>query len=61
MSAKIIPWRPRAAVPAVKPAAYLPALIDGQVTIHALTEGLAAVGLRLYHDPLSGQFLILPK
>jgi hypothetical protein len=37
---------------------YLPALIDGQVTVHALIEGLAAAGLHLQRDPATGQLLI---
>jgi len=61
MSAKIIPWRPRPAVAALKPAVYLPALIDGQVTVQALIEGLAAAGLQLEHDPVTGQFVILAR
>jgi len=40
---------------------YLPALIDGQVTVHALIEGLAAAGLLLQHDPATGRFLILAR
>jgi hypothetical protein len=61
MSAKIIPWRPRTPEPALKQQVYLPALIDGQVTVHALIEGLAAAGLRLHHDPASGKFVILAR
>jgi hypothetical protein len=61
MSAKIIPWRPRTPEPALKQPVYLPALIDGQVTVHALIEGLAAAGLRLHHDPASGKFVILAR
>jgi hypothetical protein len=61
MSAKIIPWRPRPSVTAQKPTEYLPALIDGQVTVHALMEGLAAVGLQLQHDPVTGKFIILAR
>ena len=61
MSAKIIPWRPRTCVTAPKPTAYLPALIDGQVTMHALAEGLAAAGLRLHRDPATGRFVILAR
>jgi hypothetical protein len=38
MSAKIIPWRSRNSAAALKPAVYLPALIDGQVTVHALMD-----------------------
>lgn len=61
MSAKILPWRkPPAAPPlALKSPVYLPALIDGHVTVHALMEGLAAAGLRLQHNPATGQFVIL--
>jgi hypothetical protein len=63
MSATIIPWRPRASITAPqltvpKRAVYLPALIDGQVTVRALIEGLASVGLHLQHDPTTGRFLI---
>ncbi|HWM65804.1 MAG TPA: hypothetical protein VNO35_04420 [Steroidobacteraceae bacterium] len=61
MSAKIIPWRPRTSAPEPKPMVYLPALIDGQVTVHALIEGLAAAGLLLQHDPATGRFLILAR
>jgi hypothetical protein len=61
MSAKIIPWRPRASVAAVKPAVYLPALIDGQVTVHALIEGLASAGLMLQHDAATGEFVIIAR
>jgi hypothetical protein len=63
MSAKIIPWRPRTvvAITEPKPPAYLPALIDGQVTVHALMEGLAAAGLRLQHDIATGKFVILAR
>ena len=61
MSAKIIPWRSREPEPALKEAVYLPALIDGQVTVHALIEGLAAAGLRLHHDTASGKFVILAR
>jgi len=62
LSAKILPWRPRPAEAPLKQAAvYLPALIDGQVTIHALIEGLAAAGLRLDHDPATGKFVILAR
>jgi hypothetical protein len=61
MSAKIIPLRPHASVTELKPAMYLPALIDGQVTVHALIEGLASAGLMLRHDPATGRFLILAR
>jgi hypothetical protein len=61
MSATIIPSRPRTYVTALKPTVYLSALIDGQVTMHALIEGLASVGLLLQHDPATGEFLILPR
>jgi hypothetical protein len=61
MSATIIPWRPRPSVTALKSAVYLPALIDGQVTVQALIEGLAAAGLMLQHDPATRKFLILPR
>ena len=61
MSAKILPWRARTPEPALKESVYLPALIDGQVTVHALIEGLAAAGLRLHHDPASGKFVILAQ
>jgi hypothetical protein len=61
MSATIIPWRPRTSVTALKPAVYLPALIDGQVTVHALIEGLASAGLLMQRDPATGTFLILAR
>ena len=61
MSATIIPWRPRTPVTALKAAVYLPALIDGQVTIHALIEGLASAGLVLQHDSATGKFFILAR
>jgi hypothetical protein len=63
MSAKVIPLRPRkaAASTEVKSTVYLPALIDGQVTVHALIEGLAAAGLRMHHDPATGKFVILAQ
>jgi hypothetical protein len=61
MSATIIPFRPRTSVTALKPTVYLPALIDGQVTVHALIEGLASVGLLLQHDPATGKFLIVAR
>ena len=61
MSATLIPWRSRASGTALKAAVYLPALIDGQVTVHALIEGLAAAGLFLQHDPATGKFLILAR
>jgi len=40
---------------------YLPALIDGQVTVQALMEGLAAAGLLMHHDPATGKFFILAR
>ena len=61
VSAKIIPWRPRTSVTELKSAVYLPALIDGQVTVHALMEGLASAGLMLQHDPATGRFFILAR
>jgi hypothetical protein len=61
VSAKIIPWRSRKPEPALKSPVYLPALIDGQVTVHALIEGLAAAGLRLHHDLATGRFVILAR
>jgi hypothetical protein len=62
MSAKIIPWPSRrSATRLATTSVYLPALIDGRVTVHALTEGLAAAGLRLRHDPASGQFVIVSR
>ena len=63
MSAKVIPLRPRktATTSEVKSTVYLPALIDGQVTVHALIEGLAAAGLRMQHDPTTGKFVILAQ
>jgi hypothetical protein len=61
MSARILPWRPRPSATALKPAVYLPALIDGQVTVQALMEGLAAAGLLLHRDPATGKFFILAR
>jgi hypothetical protein len=61
MSAKIIPWRSRNSAAALQAPVYLPALIDGQVTVHALIEGLAAAGLRLQRDPATGKFLIVAR
>ncbi len=61
MSATIIPWRSRPSVTALQPAVYLPALIDGRVTVQALIEGLAAAGLQLQHDPATGRFFILAR
>jgi len=61
MSAKIIPWRARPAPTAPRQIVYLPALIDGRVTVHTLMEGLAAVGLRLQQDPATGKFFILAR
>ena len=60
MSAQIIPWRPRTEAAASKPVGYLPALIDRQVPVRALRKGLTAAGLRLEHDPVTGNLLILP-
>jgi len=60
MSAEIIPWRPRTAVAAGKQVRYLPALIDRQVPVRALRKGLTAAGLRLEHDPVTGNLFILP-
>jgi hypothetical protein len=60
MSAKIIPWRPRTAVAAVEPVGYLAALIDRRVPVRSLRKGLTAAGLRLEHDPVTGNLLILP-
>ena len=61
MSAKIIPWPSRAAVTAGKPVDYLPALIDRHVPVRALRKALTAAGLRLEHDPITGNLLILPS
>jgi hypothetical protein len=62
MSAKIIPWPTRrSANKLAASSVYLPAFIDGRVTVHALAEGLAAAGLRLHHDPASGQFVIVSR
>jgi hypothetical protein len=40
---------------------YLPALINGHVSVHALIEGLASVGLTLQHDRTTGKVLIARK
>jgi len=61
MSARILPWRPRPSVTALKSVVYLPALIDGQVTVQALMEGLAAAGLLLQHDPATRKFFIVAR
>jgi hypothetical protein len=58
MSATIIPWRPRTSVTLPKTTVYLPALIDGHVTVRALIEGLASAGLLLQYDPATGKLLI---
>jgi hypothetical protein len=60
MSAQIIPWRPRTTVAAAEPVGYLPALIDRRVPVRALRKGLSAAGLRLEHDPVTGNLFILP-
>jgi hypothetical protein len=60
-TAKILPWRSRTPDVVLKSPVYLPALIDGQVTVHALIEGLAAAGLRLHHDIATGRFVILAR
>jgi hypothetical protein len=60
MSAKIIPWPSRTAVAADKSVSYLPALIDRHVPVRALRKGLTAAGLRLEHDPVTGNLFILP-
>jgi hypothetical protein len=61
MSATIIPFRPRARITAPQPAVYFPALIDGHVTVHALIEGLASVGLLLQREPTTGTFVIVAR
>jgi hypothetical protein len=61
MSATIIPWRPRKSDAGPRPTVYLPALIEGPVTVHALIEGLASAGLLLQRDPATGKFLILVR
>ena len=62
MSATIIPWLPRASDTALKPTTvYVAALIDGQVTVHALIEGLAAAGLQLQRDPTTGKLVIFAR
>jgi len=61
MSATIIPWRQRTSATELKQAVYFPALIDGAVTVHALMEGLAAAGLALTHDPVTGKFVIVAR
>jgi hypothetical protein len=60
MSAKIIPWPARTAITACKPVSFLPALIDRHVPVRALRKGLAAAGLRLEHDLVTGNLVILP-
>jgi hypothetical protein len=62
MSAKIIPWPARTAVAVAvdKSESYLPALIDRRVPVRALRKGLTAAGLRLEHDPVTGNLFILP-
>jgi hypothetical protein len=59
MSAKVIPWPTRTAVAAGNPVNYLPALIDRQVPVRALRKALVAAGLRLEHDPITGNLFIL--
>jgi hypothetical protein len=59
MSAKVIPLPSRTAVAAGTPVDYLPALIDRQVPVRALRKALVAAGLRLEHDPITGNLLIL--
>ena len=61
MSAKIIPWPQRPSATELKQQVYLPALIDGSVTVHALMEGLASAGLALTHDPATGKFVIVAR
>jgi hypothetical protein len=61
MSAAVIPWRQRTLGTELTQPVYFPALIDGEVTVHALMEGLAAVGLALTHDPVTGKFVIVPR
>jgi hypothetical protein len=61
MSAKIIPWPRRTSARELKQPVYLPALIDGSVTVHALMDGLAAAGLALAHDPATGKFMIVAR
>jgi hypothetical protein len=61
MSATIIPWRPRAPVTTPKPTVYLPALIDGHITMRALIEALASAGLVLLYDAATGQLLIVSR
>jgi len=61
MSARIIPWPARTAVAAREAVPYLPALIDRHVPVRALRKGLAAAGLRLEHDPVTGNLFILPQ
>jgi len=51
----------RSTIAAPKPVAYLPALIDRHVTVRSLREGLAAAGLRLEHDPTTGNLFILRR
>jgi hypothetical protein len=60
MSATIIPWPARTAAAVDKSVSYLPALIDRRVPVRALRKGLSAAGLRLEHDPVTGNLFILP-
>jgi hypothetical protein len=61
MSATIIPWRPRTSAKIPKPTVYLPALIDGHITMRALIEALASAGLVLLYDSTTGQLLIVSR
>src|ERR1700760_178174 len=54
MSATIIPWRPRTPVAIPQPTVYLPALINGQITMRALIAALATAGLVLLYDSNTG-------
>lgn len=61
VSATIIPWRQRMSDTVPQASLYLPALLDGQVSVHAVMEGLASVGLTLQHDRVTGKVLIARK
>ena len=57
MSAQVIPWPARTAGAKSRP---VPVLIDRQVPVRSLRRALAAAGLRMDHDPITGLLHILP-